>query len=187
MLLRQIKFICPNGFWNILIFKLVLTPSRYVGVAIILIIAPSTGHSHNLYRLKFGYNFLSWNECTDLNFLSNWKYWCEKTTILKCNGELFFDIFYLECIVTLPIKKITFSWYDIASTICKILSTFHLYLLSFTFNGKLLLFVYRVLKYWLRYALLYYKFILCTQRLSWPFLVFILQQILEQAFFWLVF
>ena len=130
VLLRQIKFICPNGFWNILIFKLVLTPSRYVGVAIILIIAPSTGHSHNLYRLKFGYNFLSWNECTDLNFLSNWKYWCEKTTILKCNGELFFDIFYLECIVPLPIKKITFSWCDIASTICKLFSYFHLSLLS---------------------------------------------------------
>ena len=76
-------------------------------------------------------------------FLSNWKYWCEKTTILKCNGELFFDIFYLDCIVPLPIKKITFSWCDIASTICKLFSYFHLSLLSFTFNSKLLLFVYR--------------------------------------------
>ena len=62
-------------------------------------------------------------------------------------------------------------------------SYFYLSLLSFTFNGKLLLFVYRVLKSWLWYALLYYTFILCTQRLSWPFLVFILQQILKLATF----
>ena len=70
--------------------------------------------------------------------MSNWKYWCEKTTILKCNGELFFDIFYLECIVPLPIKKINFSWCDIAFTICKLF-----FLLSSVFIklGKLLLFV----------------------------------------------
>ena len=149
MLLRQIKFFCPirhpkNGFWNNLIFILVLTPSPCVGVAIILIVTPSTGHAHNLYRLKFGYNFLSWNECTDLNFfcpIENID--AKKLQFWNVTENYFLTFFYLDCIVPLPIKKITFSWCDIASTICKHFSYFHLSLLSFTFNSKLLLFVYR--------------------------------------------